>query len=82
MINWTEPKPPTQDISPYNHVTCETPLGTIKIEWKYWKQNTDYDIFINNDEWIGVEYSLDSAKELAENYLHLKYRELFTFLYS
>lgn len=67
-MNWTEPKPPTKDVSYYDHTTCKTPLGTCIIEWKSWKQDPDYSVQIG-DNYIGTEYSLDDAKQLAVDYL-------------
>jgi hypothetical protein len=78
-MNWTEPKPPTEGVCFYDHVDCETPLGRIRIEWKSWKESSDYCINLN-DEYIGTEYDLDTAKYVAKEYLTTKYRELSEFL--
>ena len=67
-MNWTEPKPPTDGESYYDHVKCETPLGLIKIEWKSWKESPSYDVSLD-DNWIGQENSLKEAKKLALDYL-------------
>ena len=75
-MNWTEPKPPTERISFYDHTICETPFGKLTIEWKSWKQSGSYDVMLNDGEWIGAEYDLESAKELARNYLVKKHKEL------
>ena len=75
-MNWTEPKPPTEGISFYDHTICETPFGKLTIEWKSWKQSGSYDVMLNDGEWIGAEYDLESAKELARNYLVKKHKEL------
>ena len=37
---WSDPQPPTEGVSYYNHVITKTPLGEIRLEWKSWK---DYD---------------------------------------
>lgn len=63
-LNWSEPKPPIDGVSFYDHITCDTPLGLIKIEWKSWKNNDSYSLLIN-DKWIGAEYELEDAKDLA-----------------
>ncbi len=78
-FNWSLPKPPTRDISFYDHVTVETPLGELKIEWKSWKSDPSYDIMLHGD-WIGVEYDLDDAKLFAYNYIKQKRNELNQFL--
>lgn len=67
-MKWTEPKKPTEGVSFYDHVTAETPIGRMIIEWKSWKDRPSYDVQLNN-EWIGVEYSLDNAKKIGEDYL-------------
>ena len=67
-INWSEPKPPVEGVSYYDHVVCDTPLGLMKIVWKSWKTNSSYDLFIN-DKWIGAEYEIENAKDLALKFL-------------
>ena len=78
-MNWTEPKPPTDGESCYDHVKCETPLGLIKIEWKSWKESPSYDVSLD-DNWIGQEYSLKEAKKLSLDYLTVVNITLNTFL--
>lgn len=39
-LEWSEPRPPTKGVSPYDHAEAQTPLGVIRLEWKSWK---DYD---------------------------------------
>ena len=80
-MNWTEPKPPTEGVSYYDHITTETPLGKVKIEWKSWKERPSYSITIG-DDYIDTEYDLEEAKELARSYLVKKHKELSDFLYS
>ena len=80
-MNWTEPKPPTEGISYYDHTIVETPLGTARIEWKSWKECPSYDIEIENI-WVGCEYSLDEAKNATKEYLQKKLDELTIFLYQ
>jgi len=67
-MNWTEQKGPTEGISHYDHITLKTPIGIFIIEWKSWKTKLSYDIQLNN-EWIGFEYDLKSAKDIAENHI-------------
>ena len=78
-MKWTEPKPPTPNQSYYDHVTAETPLGKVRIEWKSWKEKPSYDVEINN-EWILCVYSLKEAKEETIKYIKNKYDELKKFL--
>lgn len=79
IMKWTEPKPPTEGVSYYNHTICETPLGKLTIEWKSWKETPSYDVMIE-DEWICCEYSLENAKEKSLNFIVNKKRELDLFL--
>lgn len=67
-MEWTEPRPPALGVSYYDHVLCETPLGLVKIEWKSWKQSPDYGVLIEN-QYLGTEYDLEDAKEVARKYL-------------
>ena len=79
-MKWTEPKPPTEGVSFYDHVDCETPLGRIRIEWKSWKERPDYGIDLDGGEYIGTEYDLEDAKKTSLNYIENKYKELKKFL--
>ena len=78
-MNWTEPKPPTREVSFYDHTICETPLGKCLIEWKGWKESDSYSVNIGN-EYIGEGYDLEDAKRLAKTWLILKRNELSKFL--
>ena len=78
-MNWTEPKPPTDGESYYDHVKCETPLGLIKIEWKSWKKSDNYSTMLN-EEYIGDYLNLEEAKAKAKLHLIAKTRELIKFL--
>jgi hypothetical protein len=80
-MNWTEPKPPTEGISHYNHTILTTPLGDFIIEWKGWKDNPSYDIMLV-DDWIGCEYSLEEAKEKVISYIMSIADNLALFLYE
>lgn len=79
-MNWTEPKPPTEGTSYYDHITTETPLGRAIIEWKSWKYSPSYSITIG-DDYIDTEYDLEEAKILARNHLIEKHKELSDFLF-
>jgi len=78
-MNWTEPKPPTEGESYYDHVSLETPLGKIMIEWKSWKMDPSYDVELNG-EWILCVYNLEEAKQDSLNYIKNKCNELTIFL--
>lgn len=77
-LNWTEPAKPKEGVSSYDHVMCDTPLGRIMIEWKSWKDSPGYDVQLEND-WIGCEYSLEDAKQVAIAHLQKKMMELLGF---
>ncbi len=74
-MKWTEPKPPTKDVSYYNHTTLETPLGQFKIEWKSWKEYADFSIFLD-DKYITEGDDLDDAKDIVFQHLVRVYKEL------
>jgi hypothetical protein len=78
-MKFTEPKPPTEGVSRYDHVMCDTPLGLCLIEWKGWKESDSYSISIG-DEYIGEGYYLSQAKEIAKNWLIRKNQDLTIFL--
>ncbi len=78
-MNWTESTKPTCNISFYDHVICQTPLGVAKIEWKGWKESDSYELMIGN-EYIGFGDSLEYAKQMAVEYLSKKHKELSEFL--
>jgi len=80
-MKWTENNPPIEGISFYNHTISETPIGKIIIEWKAWKDNISYDVMIDG-EWIGVEYDLTKAKDIALLYIKEKSENLLSFLNS
>lgn len=66
-MKWTKETEPTNEI-PYSHVKLETPIGEFIITWKGWKENPSYDVECEN-EWIGSNFDLDSAKSLAEDHI-------------
>jgi hypothetical protein len=81
-MNWTEPKPPTKDVSYYNHTTLETPLGKFIIEWKSWKKYDSYSISIIGDKYIGEGNDLEDAKARVINYMMELCQNIENFLYT
>lgn len=77
-MKWSDQHYPTDTI-PYSYVMCETPLGTCTIEWKGWKVDPDYVIHIGR-KYVGTKYSLEEAKQVAQQHLEKKYEELKQFL--
>ena len=63
-MNWSEPKPPIKNVSWYDHIDCETPLGKCIIEWKGWKKSDSFSVFIG-EEYVGEGFELKEAKKLA-----------------
>lgn len=78
-MNWSKPQPPTEGFSFYNHSLLGTPLGIFRIEWKGWEDQPYYSIQLD-DKWVGVEYSLEDAKETAKKYIEDRTRELMKLL--
>ena len=60
---WTEIEEPNDEI-PYTHTKTITPIGTIVIDWKSWKEQPSYDVSHGNEQ-IGTAYSLVDAKKIA-----------------
>jgi hypothetical protein len=64
-LEWSEPAPPTEGVSSYDHVIARTPFGEIRIEWKSWKKydaycvSTPWDFFHPGDD-------LEDAKAAAQ----------------
>lgn len=77
-MNWTEPSKATPEI-PYDHVTCETPLGLAIICWKGWKFSDSFSVEVG-DTYVDVGVDLDDAKRIAKGYLIGKFTELGDFL--
>lgn len=65
---WTQPEPPTEGVSNYNHVILRTPVGEFRIEWKGWKETPSYDITLN-EGWVDSKPSLETAKHCVESHL-------------
>lgn len=79
-MEWSEHKKADGEVSNYNHVTSETPLGTMIIEWKSWKEQSGYELSIQGGEWLGVAYSLENAKKLGISHLQCVMKALFDYL--
>ena len=64
-LEWSEPKPPTEGGSRYDHVVAQTPLGDVVIEWKGWKS---HDSPCGTMPWgeVVIAHTLDDAKEAAQ----------------
>ena len=62
---WSDPSPPN-DFCPYDHCSAKAPFGTMRIEWKSWKDYPGYCLYFDAGEtFIGSFDSLDRAKEHA-----------------
>ena len=62
---WSDPSPPN-DFCPYDHCSANVPFGTMRIEWKSWKDYPNYCLYFDAGEtFIGSFDSLDRAKEHA-----------------
>lgn len=73
-MKWTEPKPPAEGVSRYEHLTCDTPLGKAIIEWKGWKKHDSYSLTIG-DEHVGNAEGLEAAKNLAKWFIRKNHKE-------
>lgn len=64
-LEWSEHRPPTKDVSHYDHVIAKTPLGDIMLEWKGWK---GYDSPCCEMPWGEFVHGtdLDDAKQMAQ----------------
>lgn len=62
---WSDPSPPN-DFCPYDHCSAKVPFGTMRIEWKSWKDYPNYCLYFDAGEtFIGSFDSLDQAKSHA-----------------
>ena len=73
-LTWTDHRPPDATI-PYDHVIAETPLGSIWIEWKSWKESPSYTSDMPWTHFI-VESSLSDAKVKVQELWDRKISEL------
>jgi hypothetical protein len=49
----------------YHHTEAETPIGTLRIEWKDWKERTDYECLLPWEELVYAD-GLDEAKSAVQ----------------
>ena len=62
---WSDPSPPN-DFCHYDHCSANVPFGTMRIEWKSWKDYPGYCLYFDAGEtFIGSFDSLDQAKSHA-----------------
>ena len=62
---WSDPSPPN-DFCHYDHCSAKALFGTMRIEWKSWKDYPNYCLYFDAGEtFIGSFDSLDRAKEHA-----------------
>lgn len=62
---WSDPSPPN-DFCHYDHCFASVPFGTMRIEWKSWKDYPNYCLYFDAGEtFIGSFDSLDRAKSHA-----------------
>lgn len=62
---WSDPSPPN-DFCHYDHCSAKALFGTMRIEWKSWKDCPNYCLYFDAGEtFIGSFDSLDRAKEHA-----------------
>lgn len=66
---WTDPAPPTEGVSFYDHCTAESPIGQYRVEWKSWKKYDTYCVYGPADFFDGAPSTLDEAKKSAEAHL-------------
>lgn len=62
-LTWSDPAPPTANVSHYDHVVARTPFGELMIEWQSWKAYPGYTCSLyplNNDFVSG--YTLEETK--------------------
>lgn len=66
-LKWTDPASPDADC-PYDHVSAETPFGTIRITWKGWKDYPSYDVDVHPIADFFESYdTLEDAKKGASD---------------
>lgn len=71
-MNWSEPSPPKENISFYNHCILDTMLGTFIIEWKSHKISPAYDIMLGimaDNKYLDTKYTLEDAKDFVREYI-------------
>lgn len=65
QLEWSEPSPPKEGVSYYDHCDAETPFGFYRIEWKGWKDYPSFGVD-SPSGYIGTEGTLSGAKMLAQ----------------
>lgn len=89
-LKWSDPAPPTEGVSYYNHCYVETPIGRFTLEWKSWKGrktwNFPFEAEISDasdgatcngpDGSFICEYDLEKAKRAVELHLEKVAREI------
>jgi len=66
-MTWTEQTNPNDECH-YTHTKTDTPLGVARIEWKDWKVDPSFSLFVN-EEYITETYSLEDAKDALTKHL-------------
>ena len=63
-LAWSDPAPPDETCR-YDYITAETPFGSVRLEWKGWK---DYDAPCGHTPWgeFVIGDTLDEAKAAAQ----------------
>lgn len=67
-MNWSPPLKPDGESRFYDYVSCSTPIGIMRIEWKSWKDDPDYTLSLD-DEYISDSFTLEGAKDKALEYI-------------
>ncbi len=81
-MKWTEPAPPTANVSWYDHILCDTPLGQAKIEWKSHKDYPSYSISVGDEYLTELYDDLETCKLWVTSYFIEKVEQINTFLYD
>lgn len=63
-LSWTEPAPPTEGVSFYDHCLAGSSIGPYRIEWKSWKKYDAYCVY-GPCEFFASEPDLEQAKAAA-----------------
>lgn len=68
-VVWSEPSPPN-DESSYDHCIASFKFGTLKAEWKSWKDHPGYTVFFEGcNNFIGTYNTLADAKKAGETWV-------------
>ena len=68
-VVWGEPSPPN-DESSYDHCIASFKFGTLKAEWKSWKDHPGYTVFFEGcNNFIGTYNTLADAKKAGETWV-------------